>query len=170
MDRGQFTFYASFATALRRIKRKTDRCAAYDAIINYALFEIEPEEDELPDAAMIAFELIRPNLDASRRKAVGAKSRFQKDTERIPEGYREDTGKKEEDKSETESKTETESESEFESETELETEIKSEIESKSEKESYRSIPKPLPSAAEMLRERQEREARQARLRARDGPL
>ena len=69
MNRKQFTFYESFATALRRIRKKSDRCAAYDAIVDYALYGAEPDMETLPNAAAIAFELIRPMLDASRRKA-----------------------------------------------------------------------------------------------------
>ena len=36
-ERGQFTFYASFAAALRRLRDPAERCTAYDAIIDYAL-------------------------------------------------------------------------------------------------------------------------------------
>ena len=71
MKRSQFTFYESFAIALKHIRRKTERCAAYDAIVDYALYGLEPEAETLPNAAAIAFELIRPTLDASRRKAIG---------------------------------------------------------------------------------------------------
>lgn len=71
MNRSQFTFYESFATALKRIRKKADRCAAYDAIVDYALYGLEPDMERLPNAAAIALELIRPNLDASRRKAAG---------------------------------------------------------------------------------------------------
>ena len=46
-----------------------ERCTAYDAIIDYALRGAAPDLDALPDAVAIAFELIRPNLDSSRRKA-----------------------------------------------------------------------------------------------------
>lgn len=73
MGRNQFTFYASFASALSRIKKKPDRADAYDAICNYALFGIEPDMEKLPDSAAIAFELIRPTLDASRCKAENGK-------------------------------------------------------------------------------------------------
>lgn len=69
MEREQFTFYASFARAVSRIRRKADRCAAYDAIVRYALYEELPDPESLPDAAAIVFELVRPNLDASREKA-----------------------------------------------------------------------------------------------------
>ena len=73
MDRKQFTFYESFASALSRIKSKTARCDAYDAICNFALYGREPEIDSLPDAAAIAFDLIRPTLEASKRKAENGK-------------------------------------------------------------------------------------------------
>ena len=67
-ERGQFTFYASFAVALKRLRDPAERCAAYDAIIDYALRGAAPDLDALPDAVAIAFELIRPNLDSSRRR------------------------------------------------------------------------------------------------------
>lgn len=73
MKRSQFTFYESFASALKRIKKKQDRADAYDAIVNYALYGTEPDLEQLPDSAAIAFELIRPNLDASKRKSQSGK-------------------------------------------------------------------------------------------------
>lgn len=73
MARSQFTFYESFASALKRIRKKADRADAYDAIVNYALYGTEPDMDSLPDSAAIAFELIRPNLDASKRKSDSGK-------------------------------------------------------------------------------------------------
>ena len=79
MERTQFTFYDSFSRAISRIKSKAARCDAYDALCKYALYGIEPEVDKMPDSAAIAFELIKPNLDASRRKAqsgsAGGKSK-----------------------------------------------------------------------------------------------
>ena len=47
---------------------------AYDAICNYALFGTEPDLDKLPDSAAIAFDLIRPTLDASKRKSENGKA------------------------------------------------------------------------------------------------
>lgn len=73
MDRTQFTFYESFFKAVSRIKKKADRAEAYDAICAYALYGTEPEMDTLSDSAAIAFELSKPNLDASRRKANSGK-------------------------------------------------------------------------------------------------
>ena len=69
MERNSFTFYRSFASALIRIKSKTARCAAYDAICAYALDGIEPDLDALPASAAIAFLLIRPTLDAANKRA-----------------------------------------------------------------------------------------------------
>ena len=69
MNRKQFTFYESFYWAIRRIKSKTSRCDAYEALFEYALCGKEPDLEKLPDSVAIAFELIRPTLDASRRKA-----------------------------------------------------------------------------------------------------
>lgn len=74
MDRKQFTFYASFYQAISRIKNKAARCDAYDAICAYAITGQLPDLDQVTDAAAIAFELCRPNLDASRRKAEAGKS------------------------------------------------------------------------------------------------
>lgn len=71
--RNQFTFYHSFFKAISRIKKKADRADAYDAICKYALIGEEPDLDTLPDAAAIAFDLIRPTLDASRRKSESGK-------------------------------------------------------------------------------------------------
>lgn len=73
MDRTQFTFYGSFFKAVSRIKKKADRAEAYDAICAYALCGTEPDIDSLSDSAAIAFELSKPNLDASRRKANSGK-------------------------------------------------------------------------------------------------
>lgn len=73
MERTQFTFYESFLKAVSRIKKKTDRCDAYDAICNYAMYGVAPDLDKLPDSVAIAFELSKPNLDASRRKATSGK-------------------------------------------------------------------------------------------------
>ena len=73
-ERTQFTFYASFFDAVSRIKKKADRADAYDAICAYALREEDPDFSKMSDAAAIAFMLIKPNLDASRRKAKSGKN------------------------------------------------------------------------------------------------
>lgn len=73
-NRTQFTFYESFFKAVSRIKKKADRADAYDILCSYALYGTEPDLDNLPDAVAISFEVIRPNLDAARRKAQGGKN------------------------------------------------------------------------------------------------
>ena len=73
MERGQFTFYASFAKAAERIRKKTDRCDFYDAVKDYAIYGKEPEWEALSDTVAVAFELVRPTLDASKRKAENGK-------------------------------------------------------------------------------------------------
>lgn len=72
-ERKQFTFYLSIFKAIRKIKKKADRADAYDAICAYALFGEEPDLEAMTDSVSIAFELIRPVLDASRRKAKNGK-------------------------------------------------------------------------------------------------
>ena len=72
--RTQFTWFESFSRAAQRIKNKVHRCAFYDIVTEYALYEKEPDMDNLPDSVAIAFELIKPNLDASKRKAANGKA------------------------------------------------------------------------------------------------
>lgn len=68
-SRKQFTFYESFFQAMVRIRKDADRAKAYDAIAKYALYGEEPDMDALPDAASLAFVLIKPNLDSSRKRS-----------------------------------------------------------------------------------------------------
>lgn len=133
MGRTQFTFYESYYKALSRIKKKADRADAFDAICQYALYGESPDTDSLPDSVAIAFELIRPTLDASRRKAEGgAKStkasaktkvtshedadkisiRYAEDIDKMSIRYREDIDNKKENKKEKENEYEIEGESE----------------------------------------------------------
>lgn len=67
--RKQFTFYASFWEAVKRIKDPVAKAEAYDVICEYALTGTEPDIDSLSDAAAIAFTMAKPNLDSSRQKA-----------------------------------------------------------------------------------------------------
>ena len=101
MEREQFTFYQSFAKAISRIKSKAARCDAYDVIVNYALYGIEPELDKVSDSAAMAFDLIKPNLDASRRKAENGKAGGQrKQTESKPQANGKQTASKKENEKE----------------------------------------------------------------------
>lgn len=113
MGRSQFTFYASFASALSRIKKKADRADAYDAICNYALFGTEPDIEKLPDSAAIAFDLIKPTLDASKRKAEsGKRGGISKQTGSKPEANRKQTAREKEEEKEKEGEIEKEVEDE----------------------------------------------------------
>ena len=85
MERNQFTFYASFAAAISRIKSKAARCDAYDAIVNYAIHGIAPDMDSLPDSAAIAFDLIRPVLEKGAKKAASGAVGGSKQTGSKPE-------------------------------------------------------------------------------------
>ena len=126
MDRGQFTFYASFFRAIQRIRKAADRAAAYDAICAYALSGVEPDMEKLPDSCAIVFDLIRPNLDASFRMASGGKRKCKpKVTERLEEGKPKVTERLEEgcgNKKEKEGEKEKEKEGEKEKEVEVEDE------------------------------------------------
>lgn len=96
-ERKQFTFYASFARALKRIRKDTDRAKAYDAIIDYALSGVEPNMETLPDSVAMAFELIRPTLDSSKRRAdSGRAGGTAKQSESKREANRKQTDSKEE--------------------------------------------------------------------------
>ena len=125
-SRSQFTFYRSFADALKRIRKKADRADAYDAICNYALYGIEPDMDKLPDAAAIAFDLIRPNLDASKRKAEsGKRGGNAKQAESKPQANRKQTASKLQ-ANRKQGETASEKEREIEKEKEKEIEIENE--------------------------------------------
>lgn len=101
MERSQFTFYDSFFRAIKRIKSKSARCDAYDALCEYALYGKEPNLDSMPDSAAIAFELSKPNLDASRRKAEsGSKGGSSKQTVSKAEANEKQTASKKENKKE----------------------------------------------------------------------
>ena len=118
MDRTQFTFYASFYKAISRIKDDAARAKAYDAICQYALYGTEEDIDSLPDMAAIAYELIKPNLDASRKKAENGKlGGANKQSKSKPEanGKQEQTGNKKEKEKEKENKKENKIEREKES-------------------------------------------------------
>ena len=105
-NRTQFTFYESFFKAISRIKKAADRALAYDAICSYALYGTEPDLDKLPDAAAIAFELSKPNLDASRKKAKNGKKGGANGKQ--PESKQEANGKQPESKKEKEKEKEKE--------------------------------------------------------------
>lgn len=105
MHRTQFTFYDSFYRSVSRIKNKAARCDAYDAICKYALTGELPDMDRMADIAAIAFEVAKPNLDASRRKAEsGKKGGENKQTESTEEANGKQTESKNKDKNKKKNK------------------------------------------------------------------
>lgn len=73
MNRKQFTFYASFFEAVSMLSRATDRCRVYEAICRFGLYGEEPDPNKLTGGAALAWQLIRPVLDAGRRRAESGK-------------------------------------------------------------------------------------------------
>lgn len=70
MERKQFTFYRSFYDVAKKMPEE-ERGKLLFAICSYALDE---EEIQLDGMSEIAFMLIKPNLDSSRRKAQSGAS------------------------------------------------------------------------------------------------
>ena len=69
-NRGQFTFYRSFWEAVQSLPKK-DRLPVLEAIISYALDGTTPSG--LTQSQSAFFLLVKPNLDASRKKAANGK-------------------------------------------------------------------------------------------------
>lgn len=116
MQRTQFTFYESFYKAVKRIKDPESRAQAYDAICAYALYGQEPNLDSFSDFSAIAFELIKPNLDSSRKKAENGKaggSKKQNKSKKEANKKQEQIESENEDKKEKENKIEIEKECEY---------------------------------------------------------
>ena len=121
MKRSQFTFYESFYSAIKRIKNKTAQRDAFVVLCEYALNGEEPDLDKLPDSVAIAFELVRPTLDASRRKAEsGKKGGSKKQTGSKPEANCKQPASKGENEKENEKENEIEIEREKENKVENE--------------------------------------------------
>ena len=119
MNRTQYTFYESFYKAAKRIKDPTARAEVYDAICEYALYGNEPDIDVLSEMAAIAFELIKPNLDASRKKAESGKlGGRKKQSESNPEanGSKTEAKRKQNEASEKQEQTESKKENKKEKE------------------------------------------------------
>ena len=144
-NRTQFTFYGSFAAALSRIKKKADRADAYDAICNYALYGKEPDYEKISDSVAISFDLIKPTLDASKRKAENGKAGANRKqtaskpqaNESKPQANRKQTvseGKQQANRKLGQTVSEKEGENEIENEIEKENENENEIEKENENE------------------------------------
>ena len=66
-DRGTFKFFRSFYEAACQIEDKEVRCEFYDSICAYGLYGEEPDTSGFAKAL---FMLVKPNLDASAKKAA----------------------------------------------------------------------------------------------------
>lgn len=73
MERTQFTFYESFYKAAVRMESKEDQADFYNAVCAYALYGKDPDTNNMSGVSAIAFELSKPNLASSRRKANSGK-------------------------------------------------------------------------------------------------
>ena len=69
-NRSQFTFYRSFWEAVQSLPKK-DKLPVLEAIISYALDGATPSG--LSQSQVAFFLLVKPNLDASRKKAANGK-------------------------------------------------------------------------------------------------
>lgn len=140
MDRRkQFTFYASYYDAVKKLSKK-DQLSLLMAICAYA---IDGVDSNLSGGAASAFILIKPTLDASRRKAEsGKRGGNSKQTESKPKANDKQTAKCD-NQNEANFK---QSVSEKEKEKEIEKE--NEIEEEKEKESSISPPPVPPSRGE----------------------
>lgn len=103
MERNQFTFYRSYYEAVKELPKK-EQSAVMLAICAYALDEKEPA---LTGTAKAIFSLVRPTLDASRRKAANGKAGGErKQTESKTEANDKQTASEKEDKKENKNKKE----------------------------------------------------------------
>lgn len=110
-DRKQFTFYSSYYEAIQAIPKR-DQASVLLAICAYALHETEPN---LSGTAAAIFSLIRPTLDASKRKSEnGKRGANAKQTASKPQANAKQNAS--ESKSKKENKNEKENENEIENE------------------------------------------------------
>lgn len=111
-DRKQFTFYVSYWEAIEELPAKS-QLPVLKAIIKYALFGEEPKS--LSGACRSIFLLVKPTLDASRKKAANGKQGGSK-----PKANRKQTPREKENEKESEGEKENENENEVEEEIEKE--------------------------------------------------
>lgn len=109
-DRKQFTFYVSYWEAIEALPAKS-QLPVLKAIIKYALFGEEPAS--LSGACRSIFLLVKPTLDASRKKAANGKQGGSK-----PKANRKQTPREKENEEESEGEKENENEVEEEIEKE----------------------------------------------------
>ena len=119
-SRTQFTFYESFYKATQRIKDPLARAQVYEAICEYALYGVVPDMNSLSDVAAIAFELVKPNLDASRKKAEAGRAGGSRKQNESKSKQTEATTKQGQTRSKKENEIENKKEKENENEIEIE--------------------------------------------------
>lgn len=105
-NRGQFTFYRSFWEAVKGLPKK-DRLPILEAIIEYALDGTNPSG--LTQSQSAFFLLVKPNLDASRKKAASGR---QGGSKKKANGKQSETEKENEIEKENENEIEIEGEKE----------------------------------------------------------
>lgn len=107
MSRNQFTFYRSFYDAIKVLPKK-EQTAVVLAICAYAL---DNEEPKLTGTASAIFTLVRPTLDASRKKAESGKRGGEANqSESKPEAKPKQTAREKEGENEKEGEIEKENE------------------------------------------------------------
>lgn len=132
--RNQFTFYRSYYDAIQALSKR-DQSALILAVCAYAIYEEEPKG--LSNAAFTAFKLIKPTLDAGRRKAENGSRGGSVSTSKAQANDKQTVSKTEANRKQTVSKPqakrkqgESASEKEREKEIEYEYEVEVEVEGK----------------------------------------
>lgn len=68
--RDSFIFYKSFYEAISKLKKKSDKLEIFEAIFKYIFYD---EKTDLKDTPAMAFDLIKPQLDANNVKYENGK-------------------------------------------------------------------------------------------------
>ena len=172
MERSQFTFYVSFYKAAGLLRKKTERCQLYDTICAFALDGEEPVAERLAPAVALAWELIRPNLEAGRRKASSGKKGGESGGEKSQANQKQTPSKEQATSKQSPSKKENETENKNEKEKEFKTEGEDECQGQDAVEVFcrRVNPRPSPRCREELREFESVLGREVCLRAMDEAL
>ena len=73
--RDSFIFYKSFYEAISKLKKKSDKLEIFEAIFKYIFYD---EKTDLKDTPAMAFDLIKPQLDANNvKRQEGRKTKKQ---------------------------------------------------------------------------------------------
>lgn len=118
--RNQFTFYRSYYDAIQALSKR-DQSALILAVCAYAIYEEEPKG--LSNAAFTAFNLIKPTLDAGRKKAENGSRGGSVSTSKAQANDKQTVSKTEANCKQGESASEKEREKEIEYEYEVEVEV-----------------------------------------------